>query len=139
MFFHVLLVLFIQKVSHSIKCNLFNLKILLVHFNFSIALNAYLLTENQWESRSQAGIACFGWLRNKNWKWPIRTSQIYFVISFLSMICIIVFTPNEVVMPRRIVLLTSFHTIVFLFSLLIFCCWVSIFYYTIVELVSSWT
>ena len=48
-FFHTynvlhVLVLFIQKVSHSVKCNLFNLKILLVHFNSSIALNAYLLT-----------------------------------------------------------------------------------------------
>ena len=57
---HLLLVLFIQKVSHSVKCNLCKLKILLVHFNSSIALNAYLLTEKQGEFISLASIACFG-------------------------------------------------------------------------------
>ena len=57
--------------------------------------------------------------------------NLFCYLSFLSMICIIVFTPNEVVMLSCIVLLTPFHTIVFLFSLLIFCWWVNIFYYTI--------
>ena len=128
---HVLLVLFIQKVSHFIKCNLFNLKILLVHFNSSIALNAYLLTENQWESRSLAGIACFGWLRNKNRKWPVHTSQIYFVIfPSLAWFASLFLLPMKY-LCLGIVLLTPLHTIVFLFSLLIFCWWVRIFYYTI--------
>ena len=104
---------------------------MLVHFNSSIALNAYLLTENQWESRSLAGIACFGWLRNKNRKWPVHTSQIYFVIfPSLAWFASLFLLPMKY-LCLGIVLLTPLHTVVFLFSLLIFCWWVRIFYYPI--------
>ena len=50
----------IIKVSHSVKCNLNKLKILLIHFNSSVALNAFLLTEKQGEISSLAGIASLG-------------------------------------------------------------------------------
>ena len=64
-------------------------------FLYIFLLKTFSWSHVPWKNSSPADIACFGWLKNKNWKWPVYTPllELLCYLSFLSMFCIMFSIP----------------------------------------------